>query len=254
MAATASDVANWSISLLYETEDCSDAPVFLIATPECVEFLSDEISKCQQDLDEDTSNLGTNASIIRQTHECTSDLSSYVDETFGEQTYVRVDIFSGEDCLEYVVSNAFPVDGLCHSNVVSQAGEVAVAGQINTLHPNESVTRSFYSTGDCSDEPTEVWELNQSSLASGECQQGSIVSTNAGLSEADSGSDSQQANSQGEPGSGSDDPQSSSQGEAGSDGQQASSQGEAGSNSQSTGARAALEVGVVLLLVASLIV
>lgn len=232
LAATASNTTNWVVTLDYETSDCSDSAVYLIAAPGCSDTSLHNFSDCREYDGDETSSLADDATVKRYSDECATDLSAYADEAFANQEYLRFDVFNQIDCTEYLYTNAFVLDGVCHSTLLVDNitfEETIIQGQVNTLHANGSVTRRVYSTGDCSGEITGSWEFNKSLIESGACVPdsgfGTVFSTNADLSKADSGAD----------------------------GQEASSQGDAGSDNNAVDIRAQLPRIAVILLIASLI-
>lgn len=173
--------SEWLITSNYESATCSSPPAHVVVSPDCTASGSAN-AECLDFETSSSSSVAGEATIKWQASECSTNLTTSLDELFGENTYLRYDYFNDTDCTSsgYVLTHVFLVDGKCHSAI--DDSPYSIQGTVNTLQQNGSITRTIYNNGDCTGEVYMSWEFNKTLLESAACIMPNIMSTNADLS------------------------------------------------------------------------
>lgn len=103
---------------------------------------------------------------------CASDLSSYLEDLFGDQPYLRIDYFNDTDCMELDVANIMVADGACHSRYVTvneSITESVVESRLTIIDESGGASFKKFASSDCSGDPTEDLAFSEDQLKSHEC-------------------------------------------------------------------------------------
>lgn len=185
MSATSSDSGANEVLLQmdFETKDCNDAPLFVLATPDCATVGFDVSPGCYQDDLELDSSLAGDTTVVRHGFACVANLTEYIDETYGAQTYVRIDNYNSTGCMDWVSTNVYLADGLCHSmlQVSSETNETFIESYRTIVSADGGISLNNYNSANCN----EHWEYSATSYSSENienlrlCQFTEVVTTNA---------------------------------------------------------------------------
>jgi hypothetical protein len=188
--------SSWDISSSYDEVNCTSVPWFVIASTGCWYSTgsSSDAETCSLNDFGDDGSLADQVPAKYESSLCSSDLASYLEETFSDQVYVRLDFYNTSTCTDstFIVSNTMIVDGLCHAGFVvdNATEEIIISARLTTLNANGSVSIREFLTGDCSGEPVWFDTIPRELLATNECYNYIRGYTNADLGDADTGGES----------------------------------------------------------------
>jgi hypothetical protein len=103
---------------------------------------------------------------------CTSDLSSFLDDLFSDQPYLRIDYFNDTDCGELDVANIMIADGACHPRYVTvndSTTESMTESRLAIIDESGGASFKKFASDDCSGDPTEDFAFSKKQLKSHEC-------------------------------------------------------------------------------------
>lgn len=193
--STGYSYSSWEIWGSHDEVNCTSVPWFVIASAGCWSSTGDPMA-CSVDIFGDDSSLADQVPVVYGSSLCSSDLASYLDETFGDQAYLRLDFYNTSDCTDstFIASNTLIVDGLCHAGLTvnGTTEETVISAKVTTLNANGTVTMREFRTGDCSGEPVWVGTISREVLTTNECNDYIRAYTNADLGDADTEGESGQ--------------------------------------------------------------
>lgn len=157
---------------------CSGTVVYIAASKGC--WPSDQYYEgtCYGFYHDETANVTVDYQDLSYSTACVSDLSSYLDDLFGDQEYLRIDYFNDTGCAELDVSNIMIADGACHARYVTVNESTNVAtteSRVAVVDESGAATFRKYASADCTGEPTEDFTFSKNAIKSHKCVDSAVA-------------------------------------------------------------------------------
>lgn len=166
----------------YESANCTDVPVMVIAENECTFQSSYEDDGCLFLGDSGSSSEESEDTVLGAIAYCAADLPSTLDELYDDQAYLRVDYYVDSNCSELLNTNVFVADGVCHAMnyVDGNTGEYGILSKITTIWDNGTASISWYNGSDCTGATTYTLTYTKEQLSASACQASTVGYASSG--------------------------------------------------------------------------